>query len=268
MPQPPSWKEYQEKVAIFLSQIGFDTHVDETIRGARGMHDIDVTARMRIAGVEQLWLIECKSWKRPVPKERLLVFRGVVEDTGADRGLLFSENGFQAGAVNAARNTNIMLTSLADFEENSRAEVSSARAKALDERIERAMQAFIALRELSEPERAAAYCHYLGPTGFPFLQGAPQAVIGVTACLSQMRQTLEDARFDRWPVAYFPLDHTNGEMFDVEDWEGVLFVAEKLLITCERIYSHMINPQTDITDWRDLQPQELTKLLIAIRASK
>jgi len=267
LPQSSSWRSYQEKVAIFLSQIGFDTYVDETIRGARGVHDIDVTARMRIASVEQLWLIECKSWKRSVPKERLLVFRGVVEDIGADRGLLFSESGFQAGAINAAQNTNIMLTSLADFEENSRAEVSSARAKFLDERIGRASQAFSALHELPEAERTAAFARYLGPPGFPCLEGTSNAVIGVTARLSQMRQALEDARFNRWPVAYFPMDLIDGEIFDIKGWEGVLFVAENLLVTCERIYEHMINPQTGVTDWRDLQPPELTQLMIAMRTS-
>ena len=101
MSAKPGWEEYQDTVAAFLSQLGFDVRVDETIRGARAEHKIDVTARMSVAGVEQCWLIECKSWKRRVPKERVLTFRGVVEDVGADRGLLFSESGFQAGAVYA-----------------------------------------------------------------------------------------------------------------------------------------------------------------------
>ena len=72
MSQKPDWKEYQDKVAAFLSQPGFEVRVDETIRGARAEHDIDVTGRMSVAGMDQLWLIECKSWKRRVPmKPRL-----------------------------------------------------------------------------------------------------------------------------------------------------------------------------------------------------
>ena len=145
MSRKRSWQEYQDKVAIFLSQLGFEVQVDETVRGARAEHDIDVTARMNIAGVDQLWLIECKSWARRVPKERMLTFQGVVEDIGADRGLLFSESGFQVGAVRAAQNTNVTLTSLAEFEQTSPADVSSARAKVLDEKIAWLMQAFAAV---------------------------------------------------------------------------------------------------------------------------
>lgn len=80
-----------------------------------------------------------------------------------------------------------------------------------------------------------------------------------------MRQALEDARFNRWPVAYYPLDHVDGELIDVKDWEGLLFVIEKTLITCKRIYGHMTTPDTDLIDWKNLQPPELVELLDNIR---
>jgi hypothetical protein len=252
-------------VAVFLSQLGFEVLVDETIRGARSKHDVDVTARMSVAGVDQLWLIECKSWKRRVPKERVLTFRGVVEDVGADRGLIFSESGFQAGAFNAAQDTNITLTSLADFKRNYTAEVASTRAKVLEERIAQLMQAFAAIWDLPESERSAVFARYPGPSGFLELEGTPHATIGVTACLSQMRQALEDARFNRWPVTYYPLEHEDGELIDVKNWEGLLFIVEKTLITCERIYNHMTTAGASLTDWRMLQPPELGELLETIR---
>jgi hypothetical protein len=263
--QKPEWEEYQDKVAAFLSQLGFEVRVDETIRGARAGHDIDVTARMSVAGVDQLWLIECKSWNRRVPKERVLTFRGVVEDVGADRGLLFSESGFQVGAACAAQNTNVTLTSLAEFEQNSPAEVSSTRAKVLDERIARLMQAFAAVWDLPESGRVAAFAQYSGPSGFLQIEDTPYATVGVTARLSQMRQALEDARFNRWPVAYYPLDHTDGELIEVKDWKGLLFLVEKTLIACERIYAHMTTPDAGLIDWEGLQPPELVELLDAIR---
>jgi hypothetical protein len=263
--QKRSWQEYQDTVAAFLSQLGFEVQVDETLRGARAEHDIDVTARMSIAGVDQLWLIECKSWERRVPKERVLTFQGVVNDIGADRGLLFSESGFQVGAVRVAQNTNVTLTSLAEFEQNSLAEVSSARAKILDERIARLMQAFAAVWDLPESERVAAFAQYSGPPGFLQLEDTPYTTTGVTARLSHMRQALEDARFNRWPVAYYPLDHTDGELIDVKDWKGLLFLVEKTLIACERIYAHMTTPDAGRMDWESLQPPELVELLDAIR---
>jgi hypothetical protein len=265
--QKPEWKDYQDRVAAFLSQLGFEVLVDETIRGARGEHNVDVTARMSMAGVDQLWLIECKSWKRRVPKERLLTFRGAVEDIGADRGLLFSESGFQAGAINTAQDTNITLTSLANFEKKYTAEVASTRAKVLEEKITSLMQAFTAIWDLAEPERSAAFARYPGPPGFPSLEGTPHAVTGVTARLSQMRQALENARFNRWPVAYYPLDHEDGELITVKNWEGLLFIVENTLIVCERIYACMTTSDTSsVNNWKLLQPPELSELLEAIRS--
>lgn len=262
------WKEYQDKVAGFLSQLGFETRVGETIRGARAAHDIDVTARTRVVGVDQLWLVECKLWKRRVPKEHVLTFRGVVEDVGADRGLVFSERGFQAGAISAAQNTNVTLTSLADFEQNFPHELSSMKAKVLDERMATLMQAFMAIWDLPEYERVATFARYSGPPGFPFLENTPHAIIGVTGVLSQMRQALENARFDRWPIPYWPLDHKDGELIDVKNWDGLLFLTEKTLATCERIYTHMTTGEGGPLDWKDLQPPELTELLEAIRNSQ
>ena len=265
MVQEIGWKGYQDRVAAFLAQLGLQVQVDETIRGARAPHDIDVTARMSIAGVNQLWLIECKSWKRRIPKERVLTFRGVIEDIGADRGLLFSESGFQAGAVLAAQHTNVTLTSLAQFEQDFPAEVASAKARVLDERIASLAQAFLAIWDLPEHQRTAAFARYSGPPGFALLENSPHAMVGVTVRLSQMRQALEDARFNRWPVAYYPLDHVDGELFDIEDWDDLLFVVEKTLITCERIYNHMTAPDNNFVNWQDLQPLELVELLDGMR---
>jgi hypothetical protein len=263
--QTPGWEQYQDEVAAFLTQLGFEVQVGETVGGARAKHEIDVTARMSIAGVKQLWVIECKSWKRRVPKERVLTFLGVIEDVGADRGLLFSESGFQPGAISAAQNTNITLTSLAEFEQSSPGEVSVARARVLDERIASLMQDFTAIWDLSESERIAAFARYSGPPGFLGLEGTPYAVVGVTARLSQMRRALEDARFNRWPVAFYPLDHADDALINVKDWKGLLFVVEETLITCERIYAHMITPGAGPMNWKDLQSHGLVELLDAIR---
>lgn len=189
----------------------------------------------------------------------------MVEDIGADRGLLFSESGFQAGAISAAQNTNVTLTSLAEFEQTSPVEVSATRAKVLDERIAMLMQAFAAVWDLPKSERVAAFAQYSGPSGFAQLGDTPHATVGITARLSQMRQALEDARFNRWPVAYYPLDHTDGELIDVKDWEGLLFLVERTLITCERIYAHMTKPGAGHVDWEGLQPPELVEVLDAIR---
>jgi hypothetical protein len=265
LPRTPEWQKYQQEVSSFLSELGFDTRVDETIGGARTQHDIDVAARIRIAGLDILWIVECKAWGRRVPKERILTLQGIVDDIGADRGLVFSESGFQAGAIRATRNTNITLTGLEDFRLNFQDEISSTKARILDERISRLLQAFLAVWDLGESERQATFARYSGPPGFDVLKGGPDAVAGVTSRLAQMRQSLEDARFGRWPVAYFPLDLVDGEIFDISDWEGLLFIVEMSVVTCERIYHHMMTSEAGPVDWKTLQPPELISLLSGIR---
>ena len=243
-----------------LTQLGFATRTDERIRGARGTHDIDVTARTTVAGIPQLWIIECKKWRRPVPKERALTFIGIVNDIGADRGLMFSESGFQAGAVRAAANTNITLTSVTDFQQNSADELASMRIKALDERAATLGQEFLAIWELEESHRGIVLSRYVGP---PDILGRP-VPIRVMACLSQMRDALESARYGKWPVTYFALDDDEYPV-TVKHWDGLLFVVEETISTCERIYENMVSNGIAVADWKELQSPELTELLEAIR---
>lgn len=42
----------------------------------------------------------------------MLALVGVVQDVGADRGVLVSQKGFQPGAIRAAEHTNVTLTRL------------------------------------------------------------------------------------------------------------------------------------------------------------
>jgi hypothetical protein len=85
MPQP-SWREYQEQAAEFFRSIGLDAIVDVTLAGARGTHAIDVVVTGDRAGIERLWIVECKQWKRPVGKDRVLTLSGVVGDVKSRYG--------------------------------------------------------------------------------------------------------------------------------------------------------------------------------------
>lgn len=81
----------------------------------RGVHDVDVVVRSRRAGLEQLWVVECKQRQRRVEKLHVAALTAIVGDVGADRGVLLSEVGFQTGAVRIADKSNITLTSLAQL---------------------------------------------------------------------------------------------------------------------------------------------------------
>ncbi len=90
--------------------------------GARGAHDVDVLVEFTSAGLSVRWIVECKAWKRAIPKERVLVLVGVVEESGADRGLIVAESGLPGGAVRVAQHSNITLTSLDDLRANTEVE--------------------------------------------------------------------------------------------------------------------------------------------------
>ena len=68
-------------------------------------------------GIGTKWVVDFKFWWRPVTKEKVLALTAVVDDVGADRGILVSQKGFQAGAVRAAEHTNVTLTSLEELKQ-------------------------------------------------------------------------------------------------------------------------------------------------------
>lgn len=113
------WREYQDKTAEFFRSLGCEAEVDVLVKGVRGEHKIDVWVRFRRFGLETKWVVECKFWNTAVTKEKVMALRSIVEDVGADRGILISSAGFQSGAIRAAQNSNLTLTSLEKLEETS-----------------------------------------------------------------------------------------------------------------------------------------------------
>jgi len=64
---------------------------------------------------------------KKVTKLHVLALREIVADVGADRGILLSEAGFQSGAIEAAKLTNVHVTSLARLRDTATAEVMAMR---------------------------------------------------------------------------------------------------------------------------------------------
>jgi hypothetical protein len=116
-----AWHDYQGRAADFFRDLGMDANVDERLKGARGQHDVDVVVRATRAGIEQVWVVECKWWRRAVTKVHVAALAQIVQDVGADRGIILSEKGFQAGAISLASSSNITLTSLAELNESAEA---------------------------------------------------------------------------------------------------------------------------------------------------
>jgi hypothetical protein len=127
------WEQYQVQAAELLRELGFTAEVNAKLPEANGaVHAIDVAARRTVAGVDVLWIVECKHWNRRVNIEKVLALRGLVMDLGADRGILMSESGFQSGAIITATQKNITLTSLDDLRANAADEILAARVAAAE----------------------------------------------------------------------------------------------------------------------------------------
>lgn len=132
-----AWQNYQEAAAAFFRSLGMDAETDITVQGIRTKHDVDVLVKSRHMGFDVTWIIECKCWRTPVSKLHVLALREIVADTGADRGILLSESGFQIGAKEAASLTNIHLQSLAESEAAASAEVVAMRLAELNDRVQK-----------------------------------------------------------------------------------------------------------------------------------
>ena len=131
-----AWIEYQERVAEFFRTLGLDAQTNVRCHGVRTVHNIDVVVTSRHAGMAVTWIVECKLWKSRVSKDRVLALRAIVDDLGADRGILMAENGYQSGALEAATKTSTMLTSLADLSETLSHELGLAKLRILFARVE------------------------------------------------------------------------------------------------------------------------------------
>jgi len=152
------WRDYQEAVAAFFRARGCAAAVEERVTGARASHTVDVYVTFRHHGMECRWIVECKLWQGRVGKQEILTLKGVVEDIGADRGIIFCETGFQTGARDAARHSNLVLvTSLDEFRRT--AEVNDYRINLVRrEGSQPGAPPVYAFPGGDQPQRLLAYC--------------------------------------------------------------------------------------------------------------
>lgn len=228
------WKDYQEEAAEFFRSLGLSAETDVKLQGVRTTHNMDVVVKSKHVGFEVLWLVECKHWKSAVSKLHVLGLREIVNDLGADRGILLCEAGFQAGAVEAANLTNVQVTSLASLSVETRQDISAMRLRELYDRIEcnndryweldKPYRKAVGLRpDLAEPgysgARVVDYCRELlsrafrglypieaGHPGMFVRQGLPSAysdideVLGVVESLAVELEGKLDAAYAGLPA--------------------------------------------------------------------
>ena len=114
---PSDWKDLQNKVAEIFTDIGYETETDRTIETARGKVMVDVFSVDKSQSPNILYLCECKHWKSRVPKTVVHSFRTVIQDFGANYGIIISKVGFQKGAYETVKHTNITLVDWFGFQD-------------------------------------------------------------------------------------------------------------------------------------------------------
>lgn len=112
---PNSWQDLELIVAKILQQCGLDTERGKQISTVRGSVNIDVFAKDNNSTPSSEYLVECKYWKNDIPQMVIHSFRTVVSDYGSQHGIIIAKKGFQSGAYEATKNTNIHLLSWNEF---------------------------------------------------------------------------------------------------------------------------------------------------------
>jgi hypothetical protein len=104
------WRDLQEKTRQLFAEMDYEAEVSRSVELAgRGKKEIDVFVTDPHASYNKVYLVECKHWESRVPQEVVHSFKTVMEETGANTGFIVSKVGFQSGAHDAARFTNIKL---------------------------------------------------------------------------------------------------------------------------------------------------------------
>jgi hypothetical protein len=120
MSEKPDWYHFQEKICNHFNSIGARAETNVTIQGVRTNHDIDILVKTKFLGQNILWIVEAKKWNHKVNKLHVLALRTIVNDIGADKGFIISEKGFQSGAIESTKESNISLTTLEDLIEDTK----------------------------------------------------------------------------------------------------------------------------------------------------
>ena len=224
------WREYQDTAARLFEELGCIVETDAAVQGARARHDIDVWVRFARFGVQQAWVVECKLWQRPIPKEKVLALKSVVEDVGADRGILIAESGYQPGAQAATSLTNITLTTLNELREWTKRDLFGMGLLALLERAARLKQKAYALCDHERWSRDGLH----GGTvrSKPGVDGS--AVMKVIGGIAVLQMGIEQAQLGDFPVPV-RFDETGEKVVRAGDLESLVTSAAGLLDKLEEV---------------------------------
>ena len=82
---------------------------NKIIRAPDGRYQIDVYTEFTALGSHFRVLCECKRYKNPVSREKVIALHGKLNSTGSHKGILLTNNRFQSGAIEYAKQHGIAL---------------------------------------------------------------------------------------------------------------------------------------------------------------
>src|SRR5262249_38744710 len=196
--------------------------VQAKVSGVRRPHQIDVWVRFKKCGLETKWVVECKYWNSAIPKEKVLTLKSIVEDVGADRGVLISSANFQAGAIRAAEKTNITLTNLEELKETAKDDLVAS----VINRIEtRALELRYELRTLHTFKQIGPQSFMITP--LPAVDGA--GLIRTMGELAALEHGFELVRLKKPPYIIGYEDAPSSGFLAVSTLEAFIAAASKVI---------------------------------------
>jgi hypothetical protein len=112
---PNDWKDLEIKTSKIFSDIGCLSSNQVDIETVRGIVNVDVVAEDKSQHPHLKYFCECKYWESEIPQTIIHAFRTVVADSGCHCGFIIAKKGFQAGAFEAIKNSNVYLLTWEQF---------------------------------------------------------------------------------------------------------------------------------------------------------
>jgi len=113
---PKNWNDLQDKVNYIFNCIGLHSEKEKVLETPRGTTEVDVFA-IDPQSIDKIkYIVECKNWNNKVPQTIVHAFTTVMYETGSNIGYIISKEGFQKGATEYVKSTNIKLFTYEEFQ--------------------------------------------------------------------------------------------------------------------------------------------------------
>lgn len=108
-PYPETWQELQTGVCRLFKEIGFSAEASKKVSTPRGEVELDVYAVDEHSVDKTRYVVACRNWSSTITQSGVYGFTKVMRTAGANIGYIVSRKGFQAGAIDCTKKTNITV---------------------------------------------------------------------------------------------------------------------------------------------------------------